>query len=309
MRRMFTRLTLILCVTAAGVALCARAQSDGGEEDPIRVEVDVVNILVSVHEEKSGLFIRDLSPADFEIYEDGIRQEITNFVEETGLPLAIALCIDTSSSVRIKLKFEKEAATDFLFSVMTPRDKTLLVEFDTAATLLHDFTSNPNRLTQEIKRLRAGGGTSLYDAIYLVSEQKLKNVDGRKVLVILSDGADQTSISTYEEALREAFEAEAAVYAISTTRFGADVDHAGDNALRQLANKTGGRAYFPYSTGELSKAFNSINEELRNQYSVSYMPRNKKADGTFRKVRVKVRYPNKILFYRKGYFAPLKSPD
>ncbi len=309
MRTVFTRFTLVLCVTAAGIAAFALAQSDGDGQDPIRVEVEVVNILVSVHEEKSGIFIRDLSPADFEVYEDGVRQEITNFVEETDLPLAIALCIDTSSSVRIKLRFEKEAATDFLFSVMTPRDRTLLLEFDTAATLLHDFTSNTNRLTREIERLRAGGGTSLYDAIYLVSEQKLKNVEGRKVLVILSDGADQTSISTYEDALREVFQAEAAVYAISTTRFGADVDHEGDNALRQLADETGGRAYFPYTTGELSKAFKAINEELRNQYSVSYVPRNKKADGTFRKVRVKVRHPNKILFYRKGYFAPLKSSD
>ncbi len=303
MTAVFTHFTLALFVTAATCTGAGMAQSDPAGQEPIRVGVEAVNILVSVHEEKTGVFIRGLNPRDFEVYEDGVRQEITNFVEETDLPLAIALCIDTSSSVRIKLKFEKEAAIDFLFSVMTPRDRILLLEFDTAATLLHDFTSNPNRLKDEINRLRAGGGTSLYDAIYLVSEQKLKDVEGRRVLVVLSDGADLTSLSTFEDALKAAFQAEAAIYAVSTTRFGADVDHEGDNALRQLAEKTGGRAYFPLSTGELSIAFKAINEELRNQYSVTFSPSNKKPDGTFRELRVKVKHPNKILHYRRGYFA------
>ncbi len=304
------RTPLALCLACSQLYGALLAQSNGGGgQDTIRVEVEAVNVLVSVHQEKTGLFIKELSPGDFEIYEDGVRQQITNFVEETNLPLAIALCIDTSSSVRIKLKFEKEAATDFLHAVMRTTDRTLLLEFDTAATLLHDFTSNPNDLTREIDRLRAGGGTSLYDAIFLVSDQKMMDVPGRRTLVILSDGADQTSRMTFEDALRGAFRAEAAVYAISTTRFGAEIDHEGDNALKQLTYNTGGRVYFPYSTSDLTKAFKAINEELRNQYSITYTPTNRRADGSFRKLKVKVKRGNTILHYRKGYFAPLKSPS
>ncbi len=309
MMSVLTRGVFVLCLASGQVATALLAQSDGDRQDAIRVEVEAVNLLVSVHQEKTGTFLRNLSPEDFEIYEDGVLQEITNFAEQTNLPLAIALCIDTSSSVRIKLKFEKEAATDFLHAVMKPMDRTLLLEFDTAATLLHDFTSNPNDLVREIDRLRAGGGTSLYDAIYLVSQQKMMDVEGRRTIVILSDGADQTSRMTFEDALRAAFQAEAAVYAISTTRFGAEIDHEGDNALKQMAQSTGGRVYFPYSTRDLTKAFRAINEELRNQYNIAYAPTNKKADGTLRKLKVKVKRGNTILYYRKGYFAPLKNPS
>jgi Ca-activated chloride channel family protein len=275
------------------------------KDDPIRVQVKTVNILVSVHDKETGEFVKGLTKEDFKVYEGGRINPITNYVEETNLPLSIALCIDTSSSVRVKMEFEKEAATDFIYSVMRPKDQALLLEFDTAATLLHDFTSNPNDLTREIGRLRAGGGTSLYDAIYLISEQKMTGVQGRKAIVVLSDGADQTSEYQFEDALRASFQAEAAIYAISTTRFGADIDHEGDNALKQLSQNTGGRAYFPYSVAQLSAAFKAINKELRNQYSIAFTPIDGRDDGTFRKIRIKVKRKNSILYYRKGYFASL----
>ncbi|MFQ5738220.1 MAG: VWA domain-containing protein [Acidobacteriota bacterium] len=285
--------------------LSAAGQDDASpEQKRFKVEVEAVNVLVSVHDKKTGKFVTDLEIGDFEIREDGKLQTITNFSQQANLPLTIALCVDTSSSVRVKLKFEKEAATDFLYSVMRPSDKALLLEFDTGVTLLHDFTSNPNDLVAEIEQLRGGGGTSLYDAIYLASEQKMLNERGRKTLVILSDGADLTSRYTFEEAFKMAFKAEAAIYAISTTRFGADIDHEGDNALKQLAEGTGGRAYFPYSTSQLTSAFRAINEELRNQYNLAYVPTNSKNDGGFRKIRVKVKRGHLHTFYRKGYFAP-----
>jgi len=280
-------------------------QSLNKKDDPIRVQVKTVNILVSVHDKNTGEFVKGLNKEDFEVYENGRLNPITNYVEETNLPLSIALCVDTSSSVRVKIQFEKEAATDFIYSVMRPKDQALLLEFDTAATLLHDFTSNPNDLTREIGRLRAGGGTSLYDAIYLVSEQKMTGVQGRKAIVILSDGADQTSEYRFEDALRASFQAEAAIYAISTTRFGADIDHEGDNALKQLSQNTGGRAYFPHSVSQLSAAFKAINKELRNQYSIAFTPIDDRDDGTFRKIRIKVKRKNTILYYRKGYFSNL----
>jgi VWFA-related protein len=283
------------------------AQQDESDEEgqaPFRVEVEAVNILATIHEKDTRRFVTDLTKEDFEIYEDGVRQDITNFTQQINLPLTIALCMDTSSSVRLKLAFEKETATDFLYAVMRPVDRALLVEFDTGVTLVHDFTSNPNDLVREIKLLRAGGGTSLYDAVYLVAEQKMLQEEGRKTVVILSDGADLTSKHTFEEMLRMAYQAEITVYAISTTRFGADIDHEGDNALRQLTEGTGGRAFFPYSAEQLASAFQEVDQELRSQYNLTYVPSNKNRDGSFREVKVKVARDSVRLRHRRGYFAP-----
>lgn len=273
-------------------------------DEPYRVEVDAVNVLVTLTDRQSGKFVKDLGVEDFEVYEDGVLQEITNFSRQTDLPLTIALCVDTSSSVKLKLEFEKEAALDFLYTVLRPTDRALLAEFDTAVTLLHDFTSNPNDLAREIKNLRAGGGTSLYDAIYLISEQKLLDEPGRRTMVILSDGSDLTSTHTFEEALRMAQQAEVAIYALSTTRFGASIDHSGDNALRQLTDATGGRVFFPHSTAQLSKSFAEVNEELRSQYNLTYIPTNLAKDGSYRKIEVKVMRSSVNIRHRKGYFAP-----
>ena len=196
--------------------------------------MEAVNVLVAVHDKDTGRFVTNLSPQHFIVKEDGRRQRITNFAAQTNLPLTIAICVDASASVRLKLGFEKEVATDFLFDVMRPTDKALLLEFDTGVTLLHDFTSNPNALLAEIDNLRAGGGTSLYDAIYLVSEQKMLQEYGRKTILVLSDGSDLTSVHTFDETLRMAFLAESTIYAISTTRFGAGEDAKGDDALEKI---------------------------------------------------------------------------
>ena len=207
--------------------------------------------------------------------------------------------------MKLKLAFEKEAAIDFLFSVVRPIDQALLLEFDTGVTLLHDFTSNPNDLVRGIESLKAGGGTSLYDAVYLISEQKMMYAAGRKVVVVLSDGADLTSRHTFEEALRMAYLSEVAVYAISTTRFGVNIDREGDNALKQLTETTGGKAFFPFSNAQLNKAFKNIDQELRSQYNLAYVPKNVRRDGLLRQIRVKVSRGNSRIRHRKGYFASL----
>ena len=282
---------LLLCLSLSGVE-AQQGAAEGEGQAPFRVEVDAVNVLAAVHDEESHKFVTDLTKEDFQI------------TQQTGLSLTIALCVDTSSSVRLKLGFEKDAAIDFLYSVMRPIDRALLVEFDTGVTLVHDFTSNPNDLVREIKLLKAGGGTSLYDAVYLVAEQKMLNEPGRKTVIILSDGADLTSKHSFEEMLRMAYQAEITVYAISTTRFGADIDHEGDNALRQLTEVTGGTAFFPYSTDRLASAFQDVDQELRSQYNLTYVPTNKVRDGTFREIEVKVNRDGVRLRHRKGYFAP-----
>ena len=294
---------LPLCLFLTDTVAQRNAEDVEGQA-PFRVEVDAVNILVAIHEKETRKFVTDLTREDFEIYEDGVVQDITNFTQQINLPLTIALCMDTSSSVRLKLPFEKETAIDFLYAVMRPMDRALLVEFDTGVTLVHDFTSNPNDLVREIKLLRAGGGTSLYDAIYLVAEQKMLQEEGRKTVVVVTDGADFTSKHTFEETLRMAYQAEITIYAISTTRFGADIDHEGDNALRQLTESTGGRAFFPYSSDRLSSAFQEVDQELRSQYNLTYVPTNKKRDSSFREIKVRVDRDGVRLTHRQGYFAP-----
>ncbi len=306
-KRLVPQISILVVLSLIAMSSVPGQRPD--DDQRFRVEVEAVNVLVTVIEKKTGEFYKNLNQEDFRIFEEGVEQEITHFSRQTNLPLTIALCIDTSSSVKLKLKFEKEAALDFLYTVMLPQDKALLAEFDTGVTLLHDFTSNPNDLVREIKRLKAGGGTSLYDAIYLISEQKMLYETGRRTLVILSDGSDLTSTHTYESALRMAQRAEAAIYALSTTRFGADIDHAGDNALKQLTENTGGRVFFPYSTSQLSKAFREIQEELRSQYNLAYVPTNKRADGRFRKIRVKVDRGGIDVRHRKGYYAPLAGQE
>jgi len=303
-RLRFYPLTLAALVLMTAPAKTAPAGAQDQQREPFRVEVEAINLLVSVHDEKTGKFVTDLGPSDFRIIEKGVLQEITNFTQQTNLPLSIALAVDTSSSVKLKLEFEKEAALDFLYSVMRPTDRALLLEFDSGVTLLHDFTSDANDLVREIKSLKAGGGTSLYDAIYLICEQKmLEEESGRKVLVILSDGADVTSRHTFEEALDMAYRAEVTIFAVSTTRFGADIDHEGDHALQQLVDNTGGQAYFPFSTKDLSKAFQAINEELRSQYNIAYVSNNKIRDGKFREIKVEVVKSDVRVRHRKGYYA------
>jgi Ca-activated chloride channel homolog len=285
------------------------AQDAQRDQEPFRVEVDAVNLLVTVTDSKTGEFVRGLTADDFRIIEDGRLQRITHFAKQTNLPLTIALCVDTSASVKLKLEFEKEAASEFLFTVMQAHDRALLVEFDSGVTLLHDFTHNPNDLVREIKRLKAGGGTSLYDALYLVAEQKLLEEEGRKTIVVLSDGSDVTSKRTFEEAMQMVYKAEAATYAISTTRFGANFDRTGDNALKQITESTGGAVFFPVSTRDLNVAFQKVSQELRNQYSITYVPSNPRKDGTFRTIKVDVSRSNTTLKHRKGYYAPLESPE
>jgi Ca-activated chloride channel homolog len=298
MKRLF-RFCCALCLGATLSGLPVAQEMP----EPIRVEVEAVNVLVSISD-GDGKFVKDLNAEDFEVYEDGVLQEIRNFSRQTDLPLTIAMAVDTSSSVRIKLDFEKEAALEFLYTIMRPTDRALLAEFDTGVTLLHDYTSNPNDLAREIKNLKAGGSTSLYDAIYLIAEQKMLDEPGRRVMIILSDGSDVSSRATFDEALRMAQLAEMVVFAVSTTRIGANIDHTGDNALRQIADTTGGRVLFPYSAAQLSEAFKEIEEELRSQYNLTYVPSNDHRDGSFRNIEVKVKQGGLKVRHRKGYFAP-----
>jgi len=277
------------------------------QQTEIRIEVEAVNVFVTVTD-NNGRFVTDLTRDCFEVFEDGKRQEITHFSSESNLPLRLGLLIDTSSSVRLKLDFEKEAAIRFIRSIMRRKDRALLVEFDEGVTLLHDFTSRPTSIIQKIEALRAGGGTALRDAIYVVSTEKMTERDARKAIVVVSDGQDLNSRTSLNDVLEMAQASEVTIYAIGTSRFGADRDKKGEETLKLLTRETGGRAFFPYSAELLESSFDQINMELRSQYSVTYRPVNRVADGKFRKIKVRIKDGGDFqVRHRKGYYAPLKT--
>jgi VWFA-related protein len=224
-----------------------------------------------------------------------------------NVPLTLAFLIDTSQSVAPKLKFEQEAATSFFHTVLRDNDRAMLLEFDSGVTLVQDFTSDPNKMAKQIKSLRAAGGTAMYDAIYLACDEKLIRETGRKAIVILSDGEDQSSKTTLEQALEMALKAEAIIFSISVNRggfFGVGSTKNGDKIMKQLSDETGGRSFFPFKVEELDDAFKQINQELRSQYNIGYLSSNPKRDGTYRKIDVRIDDKNLKLSYRKGYYAP-----
>jgi Ca-activated chloride channel family protein len=280
-----------------------RAQQSG----PIRVEVEAVNVLVSVLD-KQGRFVTDLTPDRFVVIEDRVRQQITNFAKDTSLPLTIALMIDTSGSVRLALDFEKSAASTFFHEVMRPQDQAMLVEFDTGATLLHDFTDRPNLLVEQLRGLRSGGGTALFDALTRVASEKLTQATERRAIVIVSDGNDLNSKHTLDEAAAAVLRSEATVYAIGTTNFGTSRDEGGEKKLRSLCDLTGGRLFLPSSEGQFEEAFSLINQELRSQYSLTYVPTNKARDGVFRKLKIEIIGKKGLkIRHKEGYYALLEE--
>jgi VWFA-related protein len=274
------------------------------QDTQIRVEVEAVNVLVTILDD-DGRFVTDLNQDQFLIYEDGKLQEITNFARRVDLPLRIGLLIDTSSSVRMKLDFEKEAAINFIRSVMRYRDRALLVEFDEGVSLLHDFTGRPTAIIEKIRELRAGGGTALLDAVFTVSLEKMTMEGVRKTLIVVSDGQDLNSKRNLAETVMAAQTSDVTIYTIGTSRFGASGSKRGEDLLKRFAQETGGRAFFPYSARLMEDSFDQINEELRSQYSLTYVPKNKDWDGRFRKIEVRVEGgKGYTLHYKKGYYTP-----
>ena len=304
-------ITSVLIVWFLTTGLPAQSDTAAGDDslEPFRVEVEAVNVLVAVHDKKTGRFVTNLSPQHFIVKEDGRHQRITNFAAQTNLPLTIAICVDASASVRLKLGFEKEVATDFLFDVMRPTDKALLVEFDTGVTLLHDFTSNPNALLAEIDNLRAGGGTSLYDAIYLISEQKMLQEYGRKTILVLFGrvGPDQRP-----QLRRDA--PDGLPGRIHHLRHQHHPVRSGRGRQgRRRPGKTDGEhrrnRLLPHSSNNLAEAFKTIDTELRSQYNLTYVPTNRKKDGTFRKIEIEVKADDVRVRHRVGYYAPYDPMD
>jgi VWFA-related protein len=311
--RSIVQAALLLSLLAAGLAAQDTAEKPAATAAPkatspeqIRVRVELVNVLMTVTDKKNRMVL-DLTKDDFRLLEDGKPQTIRFFTRESDLPLRIGLLIDTSNSIRDRLRFEQEAAIDFLDAALRPgKDLAYVLAFDVEPQLVQDYTDNMEKLSDAIRKLQAGGVTSLYDAIYIACKDKMLIFPPpepylRRVMIIVSDGQDNQSEHTREEALAMAQRAEVTIYTISTNRTG--MPSRGDKVLRRLAEETGGRPFFPFEASDLAASFQEIARELRSQYSLAYVSTNTAHDGTFRNIAIEPAEKGLHIRAKTGYFA------
>ena len=237
-----------------------------------KVDVKLVNVLATVTD-ANGAPIGGLNKDDFRVYEDDVPQKIAVFDRETGMPLSIIMGIDTSLSTRKDLPLELESARRFAHTILRPVDALALYRFSDTVEEVQPFTSNLQDIDRSLRRVRSGTSTALYDAIYLASRALYKR-QGRKVLVLITDGGDTASSVNYQDALRAAQTAQAIIYSIIMVPIEASAgrDLGGEHALIQLSHDTGGKYYYATSLSELDSAFKQISEELRTQYLLVYYP-------------------------------------
>jgi Ca-activated chloride channel homolog len=267
-----------------------------------------VNVVFTVTD-KHGRRITDMKQNDFRVLDDSKpAAQIRSFRSETNLPLQVGLLIDASNSVRDRFRFEQEAAIEFLNQVVRRQyDHAFVVGFDATPEVTQDFTDNTEALGHGVRELRPGGGTALYDALYYACRDKLLKTPltepTRRAIILLSDGEDNLSHVTREEAIEMAQRAEAIVYTISTNISG--TKGAGDKVMERIADATGGRAFFPLQIRDVTNAFAEIQDELRSQYAVAYKPADFRADGHYRTIEiVATDRKNFHVRARRGYFAP-----
>jgi Ca-activated chloride channel family protein len=300
-----------------------------GQNPPtvIPIRVNLVDILFTVLNRRNKL-VPDLEKTDFKIFDDKVPQEIRYFSKQTDLPLRIGMLLDTSNSIRDRLKFEQDASTNFLFSVLRHnKDKAFVMTFDDEPQVIQAFTGDAGALRDEIFKARAGGGTAIYDAIYSACVNELSHPPRppgdqpdviRRVMILISDGDDNLSTHTRADAIEMAQRTSVVIYTISTStqwialsqtdpsKLANRKNHLteGDQILKDLADETGGRAFFPYHVDDLDQSFQDIGDELRNQYSIAYNPTNYVLDGRYHKIRIEMPdHKGYQVRARRGYLA------
>lgn len=288
-------------------------------EGIIRINSDLVNVVVTIGERPSNASL-DLKPEDFEIFEDGASQEIANFSRTADQPLKMVMLFDTSYSVAQRLNFERRAAARFFERVIRPQDRAAVFSVSTSVVVLQEFTNKIPLLVDATRQLKAEGATSLYDAIYLASDY-LKPVEGRRVIVIVSDGGDTTSNKGLLEALAQAQKSDSVIFAIFTGNPWPSEnlrDLAAERALESLTKETGGELFKSrlldgrrrgeetdeMSLKELDRTFADLAERLRTQYVLGFFSTNENRDGSFRKLDVRIKRPDYLARARTGYYAP-----
>ena len=273
----------------------------------IKLGVNEVNLIFTVTD-KHGHYIPNLQQSDFALLDDQkAPAKVNSFHQQINLPLRVGIVIDASTSIRSRFQFEQQSATEFLLQILRARsDRAFIMGFDVTPTVTQDWTNNLDALETGINRLRPGGGTALFDAVYTACRDKLLSERGpepvRKAMVLLSDGDDNQSRVRPDEAIKECERAETIVYAISTNW--TPSRGKGDQVLTQLAEETGGQVFFPPSVEEMSDSFHQIEEELRSQYALTYTPADFKYNGAFRPIYLYCNDRRYQVRAKKGYFAP-----
>ena len=283
-------------------------ESDQSAET-IRKDVREVNVVFTVTD-KHGRFVKDLKKEDIKVLDDNKPQDVLSFRSETDLPLRVGLLVDASNSIRDRFKFEQEAAIEFLNQIVRPKsDKAFVIGFDSVAEVTQDYTDSTESLARGVRMLKAGGGTALFDAIYYACREKLQNppasgvAGNRRAIILLSDGDDNQSRVTREEAVEMAQRAEVIIYAISTNITG--IKSRGDKVLERFAETTGGRLFTPFKLQDVADAFTEIQDELRSQYAISYHPNDFAEDGRYRTIAIDAPSKKNLrVRSRKGYYAP-----
>jgi Ca-activated chloride channel family protein len=253
-----------------------------------KVDVNLVNVFVTVTDER-GAPVAGLKRENFELREDGKEQKIAVFNRESALPLSVVLAIDTSLSTRKDLPLEVVSARRFVHAILRPVDALSLYQFNEVVSELTRFTSDLRTIDHAIDRIRLGSATALYDALFL-GAQALEPRQGRKVMVVITDGGDTMSQVDYREAVRAAQQAEAILYSIIVVPIesSAGRDTGGEHALIQLSADTGGKYFYASSVSQLDEAFRQISDELRTQYLLAYYPSARLSDSDFRRIQVAV---------------------
>ena len=313
--------------TSAVLALCAAALAVAQDLPTIKVDVDIVNVLASVRD-KRGALVPNLKKTDFTVFEDGKQQEIKYFAMDADVPLTIGLLVDVSGSQRNVLEVERRAAAQFFSQVLRKKDMAFLISFGPETQLEQDFTGSTRLLQEALNKLQVqsgvGGlhpgpvptagpprGTLYYDAVYLAAEEKLKGEVGRKVIVAITDGVDQGSRMTINQAVEAAQKSDVVVYNIEYYDamaygggFGIPIGGGGGgSAMRKLSEETGGRVYKVDRKHTLEQVFQELQEEMRSQYSIGYTPINDKKDGSYRKIDIRMGNKDLKAQARKGYYA------
>ena len=272
-------------------------------------QVDEVNVVFTVTD-KRGKFVNDLKRDDFRVIDDSKpAQAIRSFRSETNLPLRVGLLVDASNSIRDRFKFEQEAAIEFLNQIIHQQDQAFVLGFDTTPEVTQNFTNNTEALSRGVRMLRPGGGTAMYDAIYYACRDEIMakdkgNIETRRAIILLSDGDDNQSRVSREEAVEMAQKAEVIIYTISTNSSGMRLK--GDKVLEHFAEETGGRSFFPFKVQDVSDAFLQIQDELRSQYAISYKPADLQPNGKYHAIQILADNKKYKVRSRKGYYAPLR---
>jgi Ca-activated chloride channel homolog len=296
-------LVTVACAAVLGGTAAARQVFKAG------TDLVLLNVTVA---DAAGHLITGLNQEDFQVYEDGVLQTVTNFSREP-LPIALSIALDTSTSMERKLPVAQEAAAGFVRR-LTPKDVAQIIDFDSQAQILQAFTNDKAALEQAIRRTQAGGSTSLYNALYTALSE-LKGARGpqtgevrRQAIVALSDGEDTSSLVTFDDVLDLAKRSEVSVYAIGLREKGDPAMQGkwneADYILKTLAQETGGRPFFVDDVAQLPAIYSQIAEELANQYSVGYVSKNPKRDGAWRRITVRITRPNVTARTKAGYFGP-----